>query len=98
MNEPYILITYTTGFGQVPQTTLDFLTNNHHFLLAVASSGNRNWGNNFGKSADIISELYKVPIIHKFELSGTQKDVEIFLREASKIVNNSTGPKMDQIK
>lgn len=79
LEELFVLITYTTGFGQVPQKVLQFLEKNHSNLLGVAASGNRNWGNNFCKSADTISNMYNVPIIHKFELSGTNKDVDKFL-------------------
>jgi protein involved in ribonucleotide reduction len=75
---PYILITYTTGFGNVPKSVEKFLINNHNYLIAVAASGNRNWGNFYCRSADKISEQYDVPIILKFELSGTNRDIETF--------------------
>ena len=78
VDRPFILITFTTGFGIVPETTIKFLEKNYIYLKGVAASGNLNWGNLFAHSADIISQKYNVPIIHKFELSGTQKDVEIF--------------------
>jgi len=76
--EPYVLITYTTRMGEVSNKTRDFLFDNYPFLKGVASSGNRNWGTNFAKAADIISEQYKVPIILKFELSGTEQDLNTF--------------------
>lgn len=78
VNESFILVTYTTGFGEVPKTTKAFLEKNSDYLIGVASSGNRNWGTKFAKSADIISAQYNVPIISKFELSGTLKDVTAF--------------------
>lgn len=85
INEPFVIITYTTGFGLVPQKVIDFLENNHFYLRGVASSGNRNWHNNFALAADKISQKYGVPIIHKFELSGTNKDVETFIEGLSKL-------------
>jgi protein involved in ribonucleotide reduction len=93
VNEKFILITYTIGFGEVPKNVMTFLEKNHQYLIGVAASGNRNWGNNFAVAADIIAAKYNVPIIHKFELSGTKKDVEIFLEEAKKIV--AANSKMD---
>lgn len=78
MKEPFILVTYTTGFGQVPEKVLSFLEKNHEMLKGVAASGNRNWGPSFAKSADVVSALYRVPVIHKFELDGTREDVAIF--------------------
>lgn len=78
MDEPYVMITYTTGFGHAPEQVMSFLSRNRTLLRGVSASGNRNWGASFAKSADKISELYGVPIVHKFELSGTAIDVEQF--------------------
>jgi protein involved in ribonucleotide reduction len=89
IEEPFILVTYTTGFGEVPETTARFLERNYKFLKGVAASGNKNWGNNYAKSAELISMQYNVPIISKFELSGTNQDVARFLREVEKVVTNS---------
>lgn len=83
--EPFVLITYTTGFGQVPPSVVEFLKENHHNMQAVAASGNRNWGQNFGKSADIISDLYNVPVIGKFEMFGTTNDVNNFIEGVMEI-------------
>lgn len=89
VHEPYILLTYTTGMGQVPQTTLDFLKINHPNLHAVVASGNKNWGQNFALSANQISTMYGVPILHKFEMSGMPEDVEI-VRERVQSISYET--------
>lgn len=78
LDEPFVLVTYTTGMGQVPVMTAEFLRQNHDLLRAVSSSGNRNWGRNFGKSADRISDFYHVGVISKFELDGKLYDLERF--------------------
>lgn len=78
VDEPFVLITYTTGFGQVPDKVQAFLHRNHERLKGVCASGNRNWGEGFAKSADTISRMYGVPVLHKFELAGTARDVERF--------------------
>ncbi|TVY10001.1 class Ib ribonucleoside-diphosphate reductase assembly flavoprotein NrdI [Paenibacillus cremeus] len=75
VDEPFVLITYTTGMGKVPQSTLDFLEHNHQHMLGVACSGNRNWGDSYARAADIISQKYNVPILLRFELSGLSSDV-----------------------
>lgn len=80
VDEPYVLITYTTGFGQVPPRTGAFLERNHRLLKGVAASGNRNWGDRFALSADRIAEAYGVPVIGKFELSGTNANVDQFIQ------------------
>jgi protein involved in ribonucleotide reduction len=76
VSSPFILVTYTTGFGNVPTSTAEFLRKHGDKLIGVASSGNRNWGNNFGKAADKIAQQYNVPILLKFELSGTNDDIK----------------------
>ncbi|MCC3373941.1 class Ib ribonucleoside-diphosphate reductase assembly flavoprotein NrdI [Cohnella sp. REN36] len=85
LEEPFVLVTYTTGFGQVPEKVASFLQRNHRHLVGVSASGNRNWGEGFARSADTISQQYGVPVIHKFELSGTQRDVDQFMREVSAV-------------
>jgi protein involved in ribonucleotide reduction len=85
IEEPYVLITYTTGFGQIPERVSSFLQKNYQNLVGVAASGNRNWGESFAKSADLISNHYNVPVISKFELSGTFGDVERFKQEVNRV-------------
>ena len=81
----FVLITFTTGLGKVSDTTRDFLETNHHYLKGIAASGNKNFGTYFAVAADEISKRYHVPIILKFELSGTPTDVNLFMEGLSKI-------------
>ena len=85
INNPYCLVTYTIGFGEVPETTKKFLAQNHKHLKAVATSGNKVWGDNFGKAGETISKQYNVPLILKFELSGNEIDIEKFNEEVMRI-------------
>lgn len=85
LNEPFFLVTYTTGFGQIPDRVNAFLKRNFHNMLGVAASGNRNWGLNFAKSADLIAEQYSVPVVGKFELSGTRQEALRFECEVSRV-------------
>ncbi|UXR69978.1 MULTISPECIES: class Ib ribonucleoside-diphosphate reductase assembly flavoprotein NrdI [unclassified Staphylococcus] len=84
VSEPFILVTGTIGFGEVPAPVDQFLKENHSMLRGVAGSGNRNWGNNFAKAGVTISETYQVPLLMKFELHGTLKDTIEF---KEKVVN-----------
>lgn len=79
INSPYVLITYTTGFGEVPNVVKDFLLRamNRENLVAVIGSGNRNWGDMFCGGAEKVASQYNVPLLHKFELSGLDSDVDI---------------------
>ncbi|MBU8573661.1 class Ib ribonucleoside-diphosphate reductase assembly flavoprotein NrdI [Bacillus pumilus] len=87
ITEPFIHITYTIGFGEVPKLTQIFIHNNKELLRGICSSGNKNWGNNFGLAADKIANQYNVPILLKFELAGTDSDVAKFLQEVKFIDN-----------
>jgi protein involved in ribonucleotide reduction len=89
VNEPFVLITYTIGFGEVPNSTLNFLDNNHQYLRGVASSGNRNFGSSFANAASVISQQYNVSLLLKFELSGTKQDIEKFIQEVNHIDRNT---------
>ena len=75
------LVTFTTNFGEIPDTTEKFLENenNRKYIKSVSSSGNMNWGTLFGKAADNIEEKYGIPVLMKFELSGTHIQVEYFI-------------------
>lgn len=81
ISEPFVLVTYTTGFGEVPSPTQAFMHDYEHrrLLRGVAVSGNRNWGENFGKAGDTLSAMYGVPLLLKFELSGQPSDVNKFI-------------------
>ena len=75
------LVTFTTNFGEIPDTTEKFLENenNRKYIKSVSSSRNMNWGTLFGKAADNIEEKYGIPVLMKFELSGTHVQVEYFI-------------------
>ena len=71
------LVTFTTNFGEIPDTTEKFLENenNRKCIKSISSSGNMNWGTLFGKAADKIEETYGIPVLMKFEQSGTHVQV-----------------------
>src|SRR5699024_10020102 len=78
IEEPFVLVIVTIGFGEVQQPVQSFLDVNEDLLKAVAASGNRNWGQNFAKAGRSISERYQVPLLLKFEVQGTANDVNEF--------------------
>lgn len=73
------LVTFTTRFGEIPETTRSFLQSAGAYLRSVSSSGNRNWGRNFALAGEKIAAEYEIPLALKFELSGTQEDVNEFI-------------------
>ncbi|NUJ16755.1 class Ib ribonucleoside-diphosphate reductase assembly flavoprotein NrdI [Bacillus glycinifermentans] len=98
VNEPFIHITYTIKFGQIPEKTQKFIHKNKELLLGVCSSGNRNWGNYFAAAADKISQQYNVPVILKFELSGSDSDLDKLIQEVKFIDSNQSSTKVGSIK
>lgn len=92
IDEPYILATYTFQFGNVPQEVTAFLERdsvNRYWLEGVMASGNRNWGALFARAADQIADRYHVPIVHKFELAGTDADRKQVIERVKKIEQSS---------
>ncbi len=79
--QPGHLITYTTGFGEVPLSTMHFLQQYSHLIRTVSCSGNKNWGPNFALAASKIATEFNLPVILQFELSGTRDDIEQFIEK-----------------
>ena len=75
-------ITFTTGIGQVHKNTVRFLANAENFkkIKTVSVSGNMNWGPYFGLAGDKISKKYNIPLIMKFELSGTYEEAQEYVK------------------
>ncbi|HHX75847.1 MAG TPA: class Ib ribonucleoside-diphosphate reductase assembly flavoprotein NrdI [Acholeplasmataceae bacterium] len=71
---PLFLVTRSIHFGQIPDTTKAFLDQYKDRVIGVAVSGNKNWGENYGKAGDKIQEQYGIPLIMKFEGSGFKTD------------------------
>ena len=76
IDEDFHFITYTTNFGEVPIKTKIFVGKNYEKMQSVSSSGNMNWGTMYARAANRIRKDYDIPILMKFELSGTRDDVE----------------------
>lgn len=81
--QDYILLTYTRGLGEIPEEVELFLKHpsNQKHLVAVAGSGNRNWGNKYCGAVDTICQQLNVPTLMKFEMSGNKHDVTNFMRK-----------------
>ncbi|MCH6197643.1 class Ib ribonucleoside-diphosphate reductase assembly flavoprotein NrdI [Corynebacterium mastitidis] len=86
VDQPYVLVCPTYGGGAsisrqnvrpVPAQVIRFLNDEHNRLLirAVVSSGNTNFGADYGKAGEVIAAKCKVPYVYRFELLGTPEDV-----------------------
>jgi len=80
--DPFVLITPTYGDphkrGMVPHQVKKFLQDheNCRTLSGVIAGGNMNFGKEYGMAGDIIAHRFHTPLLYKFELAGTDQDVE----------------------
>ncbi|KIE21687.1 ribonucleotide reductase [Vibrio sinaloensis] len=80
--KPYVLVcpTYADGEGRgaVPKSVIKVLNHaeNRAHLKGVIASGNRNFGELFAQAGNIIAHKCQVPVLYRFELSGTQHDIQ----------------------
>lgn len=66
-------------YGWRGATTGNSLLNDEHnraLLRGVIASGNRNFGEAYGRAGDVIARKCGVPWLYRFELMGTQSDIE----------------------
>ena len=80
---PYVLVLPTYGAGEgtgaVPKQVIRFLNDpeNRALIRGVIAAGNTNFGTGYGIAGDIIASKCNVPCLYRFELFGTQDDVDI---------------------
>ncbi|MGG1104329.1 class Ib ribonucleoside-diphosphate reductase assembly flavoprotein NrdI [Bacillus subtilis] len=94
ITQEFIHITYTIGFGEVPERTLNFIKKNKNKIRGVVVSGNKVWGDNYGLAGDKLSAKFHTPLLLKFELSGTKQDLQKIIQEVHLIDKHNT--KVDQ--
>ena len=76
-----VLITPTYGGGNetstVPKQVIKFLNNpeNRKHIKAVIAGGNTNFGTHFCRAGDIVASKLGVPVLYRFEVTGTPEDV-----------------------
>ncbi|MCY8837581.1 class Ib ribonucleoside-diphosphate reductase assembly flavoprotein NrdI [Bacillus atrophaeus] len=90
IKQEFIHITYTIGFGEVPERTLNFINKNKNKIRGVAVSGNEVWGDNYGLAGDKLSAKFHIPLLLKFELSGTKQDLQKIIQEVKLIDKHNT--------
>jgi protein involved in ribonucleotide reduction len=88
VDRPYVLVLPTYGGGHatpdinvggyVPKQVIAFLNNarNRSLLRGVIAAGNTNFGAEFCYAGDVVSRKCDVPYLYRFELMGTDEDVQ----------------------
>ncbi|RRJ87439.1 class Ib ribonucleoside-diphosphate reductase assembly flavoprotein NrdI [Gulosibacter macacae] len=81
-DEPYVLFLPTygggNGKGAVPKQVIKFLNvlQNRELIRGVIVGGNTNFGAAYGLAGDIVAAKCHVPVLYRFELFGTPRDVD----------------------
>lgn len=90
VNEPYVLVLPTYGGGRpssnrlddaaggyVPKQVIAFLNDEHNraLLCGVIAAGNTNFGAEYGYAGNVVARKCSVPYLYRFELMGTDEDV-----------------------
>lgn len=79
---PFVLVVPTYGGGEqagaVPKQAIAFLNDpaNRALLRGVITAGNTNFGEHYCLAGPVISRKCGVPELYRFELLGTQRDIE----------------------
>jgi protein involved in ribonucleotide reduction len=88
VDRPYVLVLPTYGGGRatpnvndggyVPKQVIAFLNNerNRALLCGVIAAGNTNFGAEFCYAGQVVSRKCGVPYLYRFELMGTDEDVQ----------------------
>lgn len=88
VDHPYVLVLPTYGGGRqhpdlneggyVPKQVVAFLNNEHNrrLLRGVIAAGNTNFGAEFCYAGNVVSRKCGVPYLYRFELMGTDEDVQ----------------------
>lgn len=80
--KPYVLLLPTYGGGglkgAVPKEVIQFLNieANRSLIRGVIAAGNTNFGDAYAIAGDIIAQKCRIPYLYRFELLGTEKDVQ----------------------
>lgn len=86
VNEPYVVVV-PSYVGHITDDVIDFVEykDNIDYLVGFAASGNLNFDDLYCINGKELSEEFNKPLIFTFEYSGTDKDIEKFKEEISKI-------------
>lgn len=98
VTEPYVLIVPTYGGGNMrsalPVQVRAFLNvpANRELLRGVITAGNTNFGEAYCCAGRIISEKCGVPELYRFELLGTDHDVEVVKKGLREFIDRYLSP------
>ncbi len=79
--KPFLLFTYTDGFGDVPRSVARFMERCGKLCEGIIVSGNSNFGHRvFGAAGDALARQWQVPLVRKVDMRGFAEDYEAIRR------------------
>lgn len=86
LTEDYLIVvpSYNDDITDLMTDLINY-KNNKQYLQGFVGSGNLNYADKYCFNAVDLSEIHGKPVVFKFELCGTDKDVENFKREVTKL-------------
>lgn len=86
VNEPYVLLTYTDGYGDIPAEVETFLeVNNPSLIQGVVVSGDLSYGEAYCLAGDKIAEMMGVDVLYKVENEGTSDDIHEIVTKVNRL-------------
>lgn len=81
ISTPSVLVFPTYGANGrdfIPRQVMKFLNNesNRNLIQGVIGSGNKNFLGDYCRGAHRVSSKLEVPLLYRFELAGTNEDIE----------------------
>lgn len=88
IKEPYVMIAPTYGI-EITELLNDFIEtgDNVSYCKGVIGGGNLNFNELYCYTADDLSLDYGMPVLHRFEFTGSDKDVEKVLNICKELDN-----------
>ena len=103
VSAPFVLVLPTYGGGEhngaVPKQVVQFLNEpaNRGLLRGVITAGNTNFGEHYCLAGPVISTKCGVPELYRFELLGTDRDVERVTRGLDRFWSEPTPPMKEHV-
>lgn len=91
INEPFILVV-PTYVQELTDPVNDFLETGENLAYCAGTfgGGNRNFANLFCFTVQELKNAYGIPVLHRFEFQGSEKDVRKLEEELDKIESRNT--------
>lgn len=75
VEEPFVLFTYSDGYGEIPAVVKAFVDKNSANLKSVIVSGDPKFGPAYGGAGKKLESEYGTKVLYLVEKAGTDEDI-----------------------